>query len=200
MKGASVNVAILNFFTRHDPFSHHAKFHLLLRPPSSFLWVFLKLLTNFVFGNFFDLSYVQNLGHCCAKQTIFRSVGLKMDEKQSVTFALFLHFFISFLHFFILPLLRYFYLILADKNDFYFLCFVMFLIFHCQDISTWCTTERARGTRPNGETEIFHNQRHFVIFSMSCFYLNRGSRDLYLFLSRAFCHFLNVNVLLWKVE
>ena len=32
---------------------------------------------------------MQNLGHCCAKQKMFRSVGLKMDEKQSVTFALF---------------------------------------------------------------------------------------------------------------
>ena len=37
MKGASVKVAILNFFTRQDPFIYHAKFHLLLRPPSSFL-------------------------------------------------------------------------------------------------------------------------------------------------------------------
>ena len=34
MKGASVKVAILNFFTRQDPFIHHAKFHLQLRPPS----------------------------------------------------------------------------------------------------------------------------------------------------------------------
>ena len=33
------------------------------------------------------------MGHCHAKQKMFRSVGLKMDEKQSVTFALF--FFIS---------------------------------------------------------------------------------------------------------
>ena len=32
---------------------------------------------------------VQNLGHCRAKQKMIRSVGLKMDEKQSVTFALF---------------------------------------------------------------------------------------------------------------
>ena len=32
---------------------------------------------------------MQNLGHCRAKQTFFRSVGLKMDEKQAVTFALF---------------------------------------------------------------------------------------------------------------
>ena len=39
------------------------------------------------------ISYVQNLGHCRAKQTFFRSVGLKMDEKQALTFALF------FLHF-----------------------------------------------------------------------------------------------------
>ena len=37
MKGASVKVAILNFFTRQDLFVHHAKFHFLLRPPSTFL-------------------------------------------------------------------------------------------------------------------------------------------------------------------
>ena len=29
------------------------------------------------------------MGHCHAKQKMFRSVGLKIDEKQSVTFALF---------------------------------------------------------------------------------------------------------------
>ena len=32
---------------------------------------------------------MQNLGHCRAKQTFFRSVVSKMDEKQAVTFALF---------------------------------------------------------------------------------------------------------------
>ena len=31
---------------------------------------------------------MQNLGHCRAKQTFFRSVVSKMDEKQAVTFAL----------------------------------------------------------------------------------------------------------------
>ena len=35
---------------------------------------------------------MQNLGHCRAKQKIFRTVGLKMDEKQAVTFALFFTF------------------------------------------------------------------------------------------------------------
>ena len=40
LKGASVEVAILSFFTRHDPFFHHAKFQLPLRPPSTFLGVF----------------------------------------------------------------------------------------------------------------------------------------------------------------
>ena len=52
---------------------------------------FLKLLTNFVFSIFFYLFYVQNLGHCRAKQTFFRSVVSKMDEKQAVTFALFFY-------------------------------------------------------------------------------------------------------------
>ena len=48
--------------------------------------------------------------------------------------------------------------------------FVLFLSFlFCQGTSTWCTMERARGTRQNGETEIFYNQRHFVIFSMSMY-------------------------------
>ena len=87
MKGASVKFAILNFFTGQDPISHHAKFHLLLRPPSSFLEVFFKLLTNFDFWKF-DFFYVQNLGHCRAKQKMFRTVRLKMDEKQ----LLLLHF------------------------------------------------------------------------------------------------------------
>ena len=45
----SVKVAILNFFAWQNPFNHHAKFHLVLRPPSSLLWFFLKLLTHFVF-------------------------------------------------------------------------------------------------------------------------------------------------------
>ena len=35
---------------------------------------------------------MQNLGYCLAKQTFFRSVGLEMDEKQAVTFALFFPF------------------------------------------------------------------------------------------------------------
>ena len=39
-KGASAEVAFLSFFTRHDPFFHHAKFQLPLRPPSTFLGVF----------------------------------------------------------------------------------------------------------------------------------------------------------------
>ena len=38
-----------------------------------------------------DARLVQNMGHCHAKQKMFRSVGLKMDEKQSVTFALFFY-------------------------------------------------------------------------------------------------------------
>ena len=35
------------------------------------------------------------MGHCHAKQKMFRSVGLKMDEKQSVTFALFFSIFLN---------------------------------------------------------------------------------------------------------
>ena len=50
---------------------------------------------KFCLLKFFYLFYVPNLGHCHAKQTFFRSVGLKMDEKQAVTCALF------FLHFWI---------------------------------------------------------------------------------------------------
>ena len=38
---------------------------------------------------------MQNLGHCQAKQTFFRSVGLKMDEKKAVTFALFFSTFLN---------------------------------------------------------------------------------------------------------
>ena len=52
-------------------------------------WEFLKLWTNFVFWNFSDFFSLQNLGHCRPKQNMFKSVGLKMDEKQSVIFALF---------------------------------------------------------------------------------------------------------------
>ena len=37
MKRAPVKVTILNYFTRQDLFIHQAKFHLLLRPPST-LW------------------------------------------------------------------------------------------------------------------------------------------------------------------
>ena len=90
MKGALVKVGILNFFTRQDPFIHHAKFHLQLRPPSSF-FEFFEIIDKFCLLKNFDLFYVQNLGHCRAKQTLFRSVGLKMDEKQAVTFALFFY-------------------------------------------------------------------------------------------------------------
>ena len=35
------------------------------------------------------------MGHCHAKQKMFRSVGLKMDVKQSVTFALFFSTFLN---------------------------------------------------------------------------------------------------------
>ena len=34
---------------------------------------------------------MQNLGHCFSKQTFFRSVGFKMDEKQAVTVVLFFY-------------------------------------------------------------------------------------------------------------
>ena len=56
MKGASVKVAILRFFTRHGPFSHHAKFHLWLRPPSTFFGVFRdswQILSSKIFLIFF---------------------------------------------------------------------------------------------------------------------------------------------------
>ena len=35
------------------------------------------------------------MGHCHGKQKMFRSLGLKMDEKQSVTFALFFSIFLN---------------------------------------------------------------------------------------------------------
>ena len=42
MNGASAEFAILNFFTRQDPFFRHPKFRLLLRPHSTFLVGFPK--------------------------------------------------------------------------------------------------------------------------------------------------------------
>ena len=56
MKGASAEVAILSFFTWHDPFFHHAKFQLPLRPPSTFLGVFWncwQILSSKIFLIFF---------------------------------------------------------------------------------------------------------------------------------------------------
>ena len=51
-----MEVAILSFFTRHDPFFHHAKFQLPLRPPSTFLGVFWncwQILSSKIFLIFF---------------------------------------------------------------------------------------------------------------------------------------------------
>ena len=51
-----MEVAILSFFTRHDPFFHHAKFQLPLRPPSTFLGVFWncwQILSSKIFRIFF---------------------------------------------------------------------------------------------------------------------------------------------------
>ena len=56
MKGASAEVTILSFFTRHDPFFHHEKFQLPLRPPSTFLGVFWncwQILSSKIFLIFF---------------------------------------------------------------------------------------------------------------------------------------------------
>ena len=47
MKGTSVKIAILNCFARQDPIYHHAKFHLLLRPPSSFCEFFFEIIDKF---------------------------------------------------------------------------------------------------------------------------------------------------------
>ena len=89
MKGVSVKVAILNFFAQQDPVIHQTKFHLLLRPLLPFC-EFFQIVDKFCLLNFFDFVNVQNSGHCRAKQTLLRSVGLKMDEKEAVTFAHFL--------------------------------------------------------------------------------------------------------------
>ena len=47
----------------------------------------LRMNQTIVYVGFNAVEY--NLGHCRAKQTFFRSVGLNMDEKQLVIFALF---------------------------------------------------------------------------------------------------------------
>ena len=93
MKGASVKVAILNFFTRQDPFIHHATFQLLLRLPSSFLWVF---------WNYWQILSSKNLIFSVCKIWVIaapkeHSLGV-WDWKWMRNKLLLLHFFSSFLN------------------------------------------------------------------------------------------------------
>ena len=90
MKGASVKVAILNFFTRQDLFVHHAKFHLLLRPPLPF-WDIFRDLDKFCLLNNFLFFSVQNLGHIRTNCTVFLVVGVKMSKKWMSALTLFFH-------------------------------------------------------------------------------------------------------------
>ena len=81
MKGASGEVAILNYFSRQGPLVHHAKC-LPLSPPSTFLREFENCLQSYSFS-------LQNLVHTRTNCAVFLVVGVEMGKKWTSALALF---------------------------------------------------------------------------------------------------------------
>ena len=89
MKGASVKVAILSFFSCHGLYFHHAKNQPLLRPPSTFS-EHLPLFWPYLFSKkFYETFLVQNLGHNHLKKCNISCLGGLLKEKRESTSDLF---------------------------------------------------------------------------------------------------------------
>ena len=89
MKGASVKVAILSFFSSHGLYFHHAKNQPLLRPPSPFS-EHLPLFWPYLFSKkFYETFLVQNLGHNHLKKCNICCLGGLLKEKRESTSDLF---------------------------------------------------------------------------------------------------------------
>ena len=89
MKGASVKVAILSFFSSHGLYFHHAKNQPPLRPPSPFS-EHLPLFWPYLFSKkFYETFLVQNLGHNHLKKCNICCLGGLLKEKRESTSDLF---------------------------------------------------------------------------------------------------------------
>ena len=89
MKGASVKVAILSFFSSHGLYFHHAKNQPLLRPPSPFSEHLLLFWPYLFSKKIYETFLVHNLGHNHLKKCNICCLGGLLKEKRESTSDLF---------------------------------------------------------------------------------------------------------------
>ena len=89
-----MEVTILSFFTRHDPFFHHAKFQFPLRPPFTFLGVFWNC-WQFLSSKIFLIFFLCKIWVIAAPNKHFLGVWYQKWMRNKL---LLLHFFSTFLN------------------------------------------------------------------------------------------------------
>ena len=92
MKGASFNIAILSFFSRHGQYFHPTKDQPRTRPPSPFLYICCNFGQIFC-TNVIQFFSVENMGHNQLRKCSKYHLVSLLNEKQRSTFANFLHLF-----------------------------------------------------------------------------------------------------------